>query len=76
MKQSKELPPDHPWSLPENQRNAGLLARVCLKTGEMLDYWLEMRDFKEKTARKAAAFRGFLTPKAPVLVKTDSISEF
>jgi len=42
----------------------------------MLDFWPETRGFKEKTARNAAAFRGFLTPKPPFLVKTDSISEF
>jgi hypothetical protein len=51
-------------------------ARVCLKTGEMLDVWPEMSGFKEKTARKAAAFRGFLTPKTPFLDKIDSVSEF
>jgi len=51
-------------------------ARVCLKTGEMLDVCPEMSGFKEKTAGNAAAFPGFLTPKPPFLGKTDSVSEF
>jgi hypothetical protein len=47
-----------------------------LKTGEMLDVWPEIGDFKERTAKKASAFRGFLTPKTPFLGITDSVSEF
>jgi hypothetical protein len=46
-----------------------------LKTREILDFWPEMRGFKEKTARNAAAFRGFLTLKTPFLGKTDSVLE-
>jgi hypothetical protein len=42
----------------------------------MLDVCPEMSGFKEKTARNAAAFRGFLTLKTPFLGKTDSVSEF
>ena len=47
-----------------------------MKTEEMLGFWPEMSGFQEKTARKAAAFPGFLMPKTPFLGKTDSVSEF
>ena len=44
-------------------------SRVCLKTGEMLDFWLEMRDFKERNRdhrklhfwSKQTVFRSFKT---------------
>jgi len=33
--------------------------RVCLKTGEMLDFWPEMRDFKEKPQERLPSFEDF-----------------
>ncbi len=41
----------------------------------MLYFWPEMRDFKKKP-KKDCRLSGILTPKAPLLVKTDRIPAF